>query len=131
MGVGFFLIEHTLTRALSSPDYANSEYALRILALGVGIAFVNNALIGALSASDRQSSFTWAAGWSLVANLVANLALIPIFGYLGASAATLMTEIVLGVAGGGVTPPHVGPVPAVNLSRRVTVAGLIIGIPGF
>jgi len=97
----------------------------------VGIAFVNNAFIGALIASDRQSSFTRAAGWSLVANLVANLALIPIFGYLGASVATLMTEIVLGVAGWVLTARYVGRVPVVNLSWRVLVAGLIMGVAVF
>lgn len=131
ISVGIFLIAHPLTHALFSPDYANSEYALRILALGVGIAFVNNAFIGALSASDRQSSFTWAAGWSLLANLVANLALIPIFGYLGASAATLMTEIVLGVAGWVLTARYVGPVPVLKLGWRVVLAGLIMGVAVF
>jgi O-antigen/teichoic acid export membrane protein len=131
MSVGIFLLAHPLTHALFSPDYANSEYALRILALGVGIAFVNNAFIGALSASDRQSSFTWAAGWSLVANLGANLALIPIFGYLGASVATLLTEIVLGVAGWVLTARYVGRVPVVNLSWRVVAAGLIMGVAVF
>jgi O-antigen/teichoic acid export membrane protein len=131
MSIGIFVLAHPLTRALFSPDYANSEYALRILALGVGLAFVNNAFIGALSASDRQSSFTWAAGWSLVANLAANLALIPIFGYLGASDATLLTEIVLGVAGWVLTARYVGRVPVVQLSWRVLLAGLIMGVAVF
>ena len=131
MSLGIFVLAHPLTRALFSPDYANSEYALRILALGVGLAFVNNAFIGALSASDRQSSFTWAAGWSLIANLAANLALIPIFGYLGASAATLLTEIVLGVAGWVLTARYVGRVPVAQLSWRVLLAGLIMGVAVF
>jgi O-antigen/teichoic acid export membrane protein len=131
MSVGIFLLAHPLTQALFTPDYANSEYALRILALGVGFAFVNNAFIGALSASDRQSSFTWAAGWSLVANLVANLALIPVFGYLGASVATLITEIVLGVAGWILTARYVGRVPVIRLSWRVVLAGLVMGVAVF
>jgi len=131
MSVGIFVLAHPLTQALFGPDYARSEDALRILALGLGFAFVNNAFIGALSASDRQSSFTWAAGWSLVANLVANLALIPIFGYIGASAATLMTEIVLGVAGWVLTARYIGRVSVVRLSWRVVLAGLIMGVAVF
>ena len=100
MSVGIFVLARPLNHAsLRSAYVPNSEPALRILALSLGFAFVNNAFIGALSASDRQSSFTWAAGWSLVANLAVNLALIPTFGYLGASWATVMTEIVLGIAG--------------------------------
>jgi O-antigen/teichoic acid export membrane protein len=120
-----------LTRALFGPDYANSEYALRILALALAIAFVNNAFIGALSASDRQSSFTWAAGWSLLVNLVANLALIPTFGYVGASAATVLTEIVLGVAAWILTARYIGRVPVVKLSWRVVLAGLVMGAAVF
>jgi O-antigen/teichoic acid export membrane protein len=131
MSVGIFLLAHPLTRALFGPEYANSEYALRILALALGIAFVNNAFIGALSASDRQSSFTWAAGWSLLVNVVANLALIPIFGYVGASGATVLTEIVLGVAGWVLTARYIGRVPVVNLSWRVVLAGLIMGAAVF
>jgi O-antigen/teichoic acid export membrane protein len=131
LSVGIFLLAHPLTRALFGPDYARSEDALRILALGVGIAFVNNAFIGALSASDRQSSFTWAAGWSLVANLAANLALIPTFGYRGASVATLITEVVLGVAGWVLTARYVGSVPVLKLSWRIVLAGLIMGVAVF
>jgi O-antigen/teichoic acid export membrane protein len=131
MSVGIFVLAHPLTRALFTPDYARSAGAMRILALGVGIAFVNNAFIGALSASDRQSSFTWAAGWSLVANLAANLALIPVFGYLGASAATVITEIVLGVAGWVLTARYVGRVAVLRLSWRVLLAGLVMGAAVF
>ena len=131
MSIGILVLAHPLTHALFGPEYANSEPALRLLALGLGIAFVNNAFIGALSASDRQSSFTWAAGWSLIANIVANLALIPIFGYKGASVATLMTEIVLFVAGWVLTARYIGRVPVVKLSWRVLLAGLVMGAAVF
>ena len=94
---------------------SRSEPALRVLALALGVAFVNNAFIGALNASDRQSSFTWAAGWSLVANLALNLTLIPLFGYQGASWATVATEIVLGIVGWTLTARHVGRVPVVPI----------------
>ena len=127
MSVGIFVLAHPLTHALFGDEFAASEPALRILALGLGIAFVNNAFIGALSASDRQSSFTWAAGWSLVANVGANLALIPAFGYLGASVATVITEIVLGVAGWVLTARYIGKVPVVRIGWRIVLAGLIMG----
>src|SRR3979411_3080493 len=99
MSLGIFVLAHPLNHALFGDKYELAEPALRILALSLGFAFVNNAFIGALSASDRQSSFTWAAGWSLVANLALNLALIPTFGYVGASWATVMTQIFLAKAG--------------------------------
>ena len=127
MSVGIQVLAHPLTHALFGDEFVASEPALRILALGLGIAFVNNAFIGALSASDRQSSFTWAAGWSLAANVGANLALIPAFGYIGASVATVITEIVLGAAGWVLTARYIGRVPVLGLGWRIVLAGLIMG----
>jgi O-antigen/teichoic acid export membrane protein len=124
VGVGMFVLAYPLSHLLL---YDQSAPAVRILALGTGIAFVNNAFIGALSSADRQSSFTWAAGWSLVANVAMNLALIPAFGYLGASWATVMTEIVLGVVGWTLVRRHIGSVAVVRLSWRVVLAGLVMG----
>jgi O-antigen/teichoic acid export membrane protein len=126
MSVGIFMLAHPLTRLLFGQAYEPSEPALRILALSLGFAFVNNAFIGALSATDHQASFTWAAGWSLLANLAMNLALIPTFGYIGASWATVMTEIVLGIAGWTLTARHIGYVAVWWLSWRVVFAGLVM-----
>lgn len=127
VSVGIFVLAHPLTPLLLGHGFLASEPALRVLALALGIAFVNNAFIGALNASDRQSSFTWAAGWSVVANLALNLALIPLFGYQGASWATVLTELVLGTAGWILTARYVGRVPVVRLSWRVLLAGVIMG----
>jgi len=129
--VGIFVLAQPLTATLFKADFAQSEPALRILALALVVGFVNNAFIGALSASDRQSSFTWAAGWSLVANLTLNLALIPPFGYLGASWATVATEVVLGTVGWILTARHVGRVPVMRLSWRPLLAGLVMGLAVF
>jgi O-antigen/teichoic acid export membrane protein len=131
MTVGIFMLAGPLTRLLFSASFASSEPALRILALALVIGFVNNAFIGALSASDRQSSFTWAAGWSLVANVGLNLVLIPSYGYLGASWATVATEIVLFTAGWVLTARYIGRVAVVKLSWRTVLAGLVMGIAVF
>ncbi|TMD41220.1 MAG: hypothetical protein E6I89_01620, partial [Chloroflexi bacterium] len=83
--------------------------------------------IGALNASDRQSSFSWAAAWSVVANVVLNLALIPPFSFIGASWATVLTELALAVTGWILTARYVGRVPVATLSWRVILAGLVMG----
>jgi O-antigen/teichoic acid export membrane protein len=127
MSIGIFVLAHPLNHILFGQAYAGSEPALRILALTLGFAFVNNAFIGALNASDHQVSFTWAAAWSLVANVALNLALIPPFGYIGASWATVVTEIVLGIAGWTLTARHIGRVPVLSLSWRVVLAGMVMG----
>src|SRR5207248_5315511 len=126
MCVGIFVLAYPLNAVMRL--YAPSAPALQILALALGFAFVNNAFIGALNASDRQSSFTWAAAWSLVANVALNLALIPRFGYLGASVATVLTEVVLGAVAWILTARHVGRVPVLALSWRIVLAGLVMGV---
>jgi O-antigen/teichoic acid export membrane protein len=126
MSVGVFVLASPLNQVLHL--FPQSEPAFRILALATAFAFVNNAFIGGLSASDNQASFTWAAGWSLVANLALNIALIPTFGYIGASWATVITEIVLGVVGWTLTARHIGRVPVVSLSWRVLLAALVMGV---
>jgi O-antigen/teichoic acid export membrane protein len=127
--VGIFVLARPLAPLLFGPTgFANAEAPLKILALALGIAFANNTFIGALNASDRQSSFAWVAGWSLVANVTLNLALIPPFSYIGASWATVATEVVLGVGGWILTARHVGRVRVVGVSWRVILAGLVMGV---
>jgi len=131
VSVGIFVLAHPLTPLLLGHGFLDSEPAMRILALALGIAFVNNAFIGALNASDRQTSFSWAAGWSVVANVALNLVLIPLFGYQGASWATVMTELVLFAAGWILTARYVGRIAIFTLSWRVIVAGLVMAVAIF
>jgi O-antigen/teichoic acid export membrane protein len=128
VSVGIFVLAGPLTPLLLGRDYLASEPALRVLALALGIAFVNNAFIGALNASDRQLSFSWAAGWSVVVNVVLNLILIPLYGYQGASWATVLTELTLGAVAWVLTTRHIGRVAVVSLSWRIILAGLIMGV---
>lgn len=129
--VGIFVLAHPLTPLLLGRGFEHSEGPLRVLALALAIAFVNNTFIGALNASDRQVSFSWVAGWSVVVNLALNLALVPPFSYNGASWATVGTELSLAVIGWILTARHVGRVPVARLSWRVILAGLIMGAAVF
>jgi len=53
--------------------------------------------------------------------------LIPFFHYLGAAAATVLTEVVLGIAGWVLTRRHIGSVPVLQMSWRPILAGLVMG----
>jgi O-antigen/teichoic acid export membrane protein len=126
MGIGMFVLAHPLINALV--PYPRSEDAFRVLAIALPLAFVNNAFIGALNASDRQVSFTWAAGWSVAVNVGLNLILIPTVGFVGAAWATVATEIALGIVAWILTARYIGRVPIVALSWRVILAGLVMGV---
>ncbi|MGH7867701.1 MAG: polysaccharide biosynthesis C-terminal domain-containing protein, partial [Candidatus Dormibacteraceae bacterium] len=108
-------------------NYAGSEPALRILSLGIIFMFLNNAFIVALNAIDRQSSFTWAAFWSMLINVALNLMLIPLFGYIGASWATVLTEVALAILGWVLTARHLTRLPLWHLTWKTLLAGLIMG----
>jgi O-antigen/teichoic acid export membrane protein len=126
IGVGTFVLAGPLLLLYSSA-YAQSAGALRILALGIPFMFIPSAFIGALNAIDRQLTFTWAALVSMVVNIALNLALIPPFGYVGASWATILTEVALCAMGWYLTARHLTAVPVLALSWRVLVASLVMG----
>lgn len=124
IGVGMFMLADPLRFIYVYPQSAG---ALRILALGVPLMFVASAFIGALNAIDRQLTFTWAALVSMVVNIGLNLAVIPAFGYLGASWATVLTELVLVAMGWFLTARHLTAVPVLALSWRILLASLVMG----
>jgi O-antigen/teichoic acid export membrane protein len=124
IGVGTFMLVEGL-RPLY--QFAASAPALRILAVGIPFMFVSNAFIAALGAIDRQLSFTWAALASMFVNVVLNLALIPPFGYLGASWATVLTEVGLALFGWLLTARYLGRVPFPRLGWRILLAGVAMG----
>jgi len=122
--IGLFLLAGAFQTIYVFPRSAPS---LRILALGVVFMFVSNAFIAALNAVDRQVMFTWAALGSMIVNVLLNLVLIPAYGYLGASWATVLTEIALTVIGYVMVARALGRIAIVGLSWRVVIAGLVMG----
>jgi O-antigen/teichoic acid export membrane protein len=124
IGVGTFMLAEPI-RFLYS--YKESVPALQILALGIPFMFVCNTFIGALNAIDRQLTFTWAALVSMVVNVALNLALIPAFGYFGASWATVLTEVAIVAMGWYLTARHLVAVPVFSLSWRIVLASLVMG----
>jgi O-antigen/teichoic acid export membrane protein len=95
--VGTFVLVHPIGRVFRL--FPESEPSLRILAVAIVFLFINSAFIAMLGAMDRQDLFAWATGIAVLVNLGLNLALIPRFGYLAASATTVVTEAALSVVG--------------------------------
>src|SRR5207237_6613797 len=89
--------------------------------------FANSAFTAMLYAIDRQDLFAWTTGIGVVVNVGLNLALIPLYGYLAASATTVVTEAAIAVAGWCfVARRH--RLPWLRLSWRVVLAGLVMGV---
>ena len=126
--VGTFVLVHPIGRLFSL--YTESVPALRILAFGIVFLFANSAFYAMLNATNRQGLNAWATGLAAGVNIVLNLILIPFFGYLAASATTVVTEAALCVFGWWFVQrrrPDLR-LPWLRLSWRVLLAGAIMGM---
>jgi O-antigen/teichoic acid export membrane protein len=121
--LGVFVLAHPLSRALHL--YPQSEPSLRILAFGIVFLFANSAFTAMLYSIDRQKRYAVATAVAAAVNIGLNLAFIPVFGYLAASATTVITEAVLSVAGWLLVGR--ARLPWLRVSWRVLVAGAVMG----
>ncbi|HEX6348239.1 MAG TPA: polysaccharide biosynthesis C-terminal domain-containing protein, partial [Candidatus Dormibacteraeota bacterium] len=123
--VGTFLLVHPIGRLFRL--FPESEPSLRILSLAIVFLFANSAFTAMLYSIDRQDRFAWTTGIAVVVNVVLNFAFIPLYGYLAASATTVITEAAFSVAGWWfVARRH--PLPWLRLSWRILLAGLLMGV---
>jgi len=108
--------------------FEESIPALRILAPSVALLFVNNAFIYTLTAINRQLDFTRLALFTLVVNVILNLVLIPPYGYLGAAAASTVTEVALFGGGWWLLRRHLASLSIVGSIAPVLASAAIMGI---
>jgi O-antigen/teichoic acid export membrane protein len=126
LAVGIALTAPSLVHAVRG--YEQTIPALAILALSVVFLFLNNAFIYTLTAINRQADFTRLALGTLVVNVVLNLALIPPFGYIGASWAAVVTELALFLGGWWLLRRHLYGLRVVRSIARILVSGGVMGL---
>jgi O-antigen/teichoic acid export membrane protein len=83
-----------------------------------------------LNATNRQHLNAWATGLAALINIVLNLALIPSYGYLAASATTVITEAALCTFGWWFVQrnhPELR-LAVISLSWRILLAGAVMGV---
>src|SRR6267143_443784 len=129
--VGTFVLVHPINQIFNrSGAFGQSEPSLRILAFGIVFLFANSAFYAMLNATNRQHLNAWATGLAAGINIVLNLILIPFYGYLAASATTVVTEAALCVFGWWFIQRNRAELrrPVDNLSWRILLAGLVMGV---
>lgn len=125
ISVGVFILTPQFNDLLQL--FPQSEASLHILAIGVFFAFVDNTFAATFNAVDRQKTFAYIALSGLGINVVLNAFLIPLFGYIGASWSTVVTEIALVAIGWFVLRAQVGTLHVVRSTWRIYPAGLVMG----
>lgn len=111
---GLTVLARPIVELFYGHGFSSSIWVVACLAWILPLRFVNNLSGVILNATDKQSGRTLAVGVAAGFNLIANLALIPFWGYQGAVVSTLVTEVVLTLAVrrvlGPLTQRFVGPV---------------------
>ncbi len=93
LAVGGTIVARPLITLLYGSQYEHSVVAFQILIWVVAVIFVSINYGNSLMACDRERVATIGLGAGAVTNIVLNAFLIPRFGLVGASAATLATEV--------------------------------------
>jgi O-antigen/teichoic acid export membrane protein len=128
LAVGIGITADSLIHLAAPHGFDQSIPALRILAPSVALLFVNNAFIYTLTAINRQLDFTRLALFTLAVNMVLNLALIPPYGYLGAAAASTITEAALFAGGWWLLRRHLVPLSVFGSIARVLASAAVMGV---
>jgi O-antigen/teichoic acid export membrane protein len=96
--VGGVLLAHGLVVLLGGADFAGGATAFSILSLSLLFTFPGTLLIYACISVSRYGRLVVVAGSVLLANLLLNLALIPLLGVNGAAIALVAAEALTAVA---------------------------------
>jgi O-antigen/teichoic acid export membrane protein len=130
IAVGTTLLAEPIILLIAGPGYLpESAWALQILIWYLPISFVNGLLQYVLIAVNRQRTLSVAFAVGLAFNLVANLALIPSYGYLAAAAVTVLSEVVLLAPFLWVTRREVGSLAVLGVAWRPALAAAVMGVP--
>jgi len=94
IAVGIFILSNKIILILYGESYIESAIALSILSGYLFLKFLNPISGFTLMAINKQRSRLFSQGISALINIILNFILIPIYGFVGAAAATLITEII-------------------------------------
>jgi O-antigen/teichoic acid export membrane protein len=104
-----------------------SADVLRVIIWFLPLSFVNGVIQYTLIAANQQRTISGAFGLAVGFNFVANLVLVPIYGYMAAAAITIATEFVLFAPLAIAMRRHVGDAGWMSLFGPPTVAGIAMG----
>jgi len=95
IGVGTTLLSDRLILLIFGQEYAPSIIPLQILIWSTVFIYLNGVFGRLVESLNRQILGTKVAGVGAILNIVLNLLLIPRYGYIGASATTVATELAI------------------------------------
>jgi len=98
VAAGIYILSDKIILLLYGKEYAASAIALSILSGYLFLKFLNPVTGFTLMAINKQGSRLFSQGVAALINIILNLILIPLYGFVGAAFATLITEIAFFIA---------------------------------
>lgn len=95
IAIGCFILADKFILILYAGGYTGAIIAFQILALFIPIRLVSTITGTLLSSINRQGYRMFSVGISAAFNIILNLILIPYYSYIGASIATVLSELLL------------------------------------
>ncbi|MBP2046882.1 flippase [Methanobacterium aggregans] len=95
MGFGTTLLADKIILLVFGPGYTQSVLALQILIWTMVFTFAGASFVQLLQSINKQIVITKISAICVIINILLNLILIPRYSFIGASFATLLTEVVL------------------------------------
>jgi O-antigen/teichoic acid export membrane protein len=130
ISVGTTLLAEPIILVFAGPSFLpQAATALQILIWFLPLSFVNGLVQYVLISVNRQRWITLSFLIGAAFNLGANLLLIPSYGYLAASAVTVLSEVVLLVPFWRVIRQELPPIDLVGLIWRPALAALLMALP--
>lgn len=134
VAVGGYLLAEEIVGLIYGPGYEAASGALKVLSPAALFSFILYVMTTSAVAVGRAGLFTAYAALLALLNMVLNALLIPPYGILGASWATLIAEGLLMAVGMAALRSSVG-MPAVGAALKAVVAALfsgvvLVGLPG-
>lgn len=105
-------------------EFLEAAPALRVLAVGVLVLYVNAALSWALVSLDMERRIMFVPLAALALNVALNLLFIPLWRHTGAAAATVITEAIVGVVYAVMLPRWVFARGSLRIALRASCAAL-------
>jgi O-antigen/teichoic acid export membrane protein len=93
LAVGSTLLADRIIGKIYGPEFIQAALALKVLIWGAAFMFLNNVTCSTMVSLGREKTVTNIVGLGIGLNVLLNILLIPPFGHVGASAATMVTEV--------------------------------------
>ncbi len=99
VSAGIFVLAEPIILLLFEVEYSPATIALRWLSIALGLIFIKYHFMITLNAIGKQRQFAKVAGIAMFVNVLFNLLLIPKYDLLGASLATIGSELMAVILG--------------------------------